>query len=110
MFGFKIIKKREYDILLRAEKEADEMVQHVVADKKKVENDCASLRQQLNDKMKEVKKLTQFKKDTMEAMANIDLAGFHLTISSNKCTGCDHESPDCRKYEFGKHTFCLCRN
>jgi predicted RNase H-like nuclease (RuvC/YqgF family) len=121
MFGIKIIKVSEYNNLIQCAQ------RHYEAHKKeceayaKMKKDCESLREQLNEKMvevnklheknknyeREVKSLREFKRDTLEAMGQIDLAGFHLSICNKKCDHCDNEQHDCRKYEFGKHQYCV---
>jgi hypothetical protein len=123
MFGIKIITENEYDELKNADERHYEAHKKEQAVYEKTKNDCESLRQQLGTKMqefnkilekntellKEVKKLREFKRDTLEAMGNIELAGFHLSYCNRKCKNCDHEQHDCKKYEFGSHQYCAIR-
>ena len=114
MFGIKIISKKEYNKLV----DYDNIWGRIhIEDGKIIErlsNDCVSLRQQLNDQMAECRKLKdandslrRFKRDTLEALANIDLCSFRLKVCVSKCDHCKHEPTDCRKYIFGSHTFCV---
>ena len=121
MFGIKIIKESEYNDLKEVANrhyEAHKKEQKVY---KQAQKDCESLRHQLNDKMKEnnklhdqnnnylreVKSLREFKRDTLEAMGQIDLAGFRLSYCTKKCKHCENEQQDCRKYQFGNHQYCV---
>jgi chromosome segregation ATPase len=121
MFGKIIISESEYNELTRIKKEAEERIQNVIDGRKKIERDCASLREQLSDKMqevnklreqnnnylREVKSLREFRRDTLEAMGQIDLAGFQLSYCTKKCKHCDNEQHDCKKYQFGNHQYCV---
>ena len=121
MFGIKVIKESEYNNLKEVAHrhyEAHKKEQAVYEQEKK---DCESLRRQLNDKIKEVNKLREqnnnlqrevkslreFKRDTLDAMGHIDLAGFQLQHCTKKCKHCENEQHDCKKYEFGKHQYCV---
>lgn len=123
MFGIKIISSSRYNDLLEiasqaksdtpSETELDTLI--------KLESDCESLRQQNgelrekynkmieenNSLKREVKSLIQFKRDTLEAMGKIDIAGFRLSVCKHKCKHCKHEQPECCKYTFGNHEFCI---
>lgn len=122
MFGLKIIKKSSYLKLL------ERKIQRQLASTEslraayiKEQCDCESLREQnknlrstnvklhdANMKLKnEVKSLTQFKRDTMEALGSIDLGGFRLSIRKHKCDKCKHEQDDCTAYVFGSHAYCV---
>lgn len=121
MFGIKIISKSEYEFLLSeaAKVTSDKAVG--VAEYEKLEKDCESLREQLNEKIKEaaklydqnntlqreVKSLREFRRDTLEAMGQIDLAGFRLSYCTKKCSKCENEGLGCKKYQFGKHQYCV---
>lgn len=121
MFGIKIIKDGEYNKMKNIYDTYQEYSEEKETEIRRLEKDCESLRQQLNDKMKEVNKLqdlntrlksqnnslSMFKRDTLEAMANIDIAGFQFQYCTKKCKHCKNEKPDCKKYEFGKHQFCV---
>ena len=121
MFGFKIISEKEYARLLGRILELSGESSVKNEDVEKLKNDCESLRQQLNDKIKEVNKLREknnnylhevkslreFKRDTLDAMGHIDLAGFQLQYCTKKCKHCENEQHDCKKYEFGKHQYCV---
>lgn len=121
MFGIKIIKDGEYNKMKNIYDTYQEYSEEKETEIRRLEKDCESLRQQLNDKMKEVNKLqdlntrlksqnnslSMFKRDTLEAMANIDIAGFQFQYCTKKCKHCKNEQPDCKKYEFGKHQFCV---
>lgn len=121
MFGIKIISEREYNELkarIEHQKKSVELTQNLYLKEK---GDCESLREQLNDKMQEVNKLQErngklqrenkslreFRRDTLEAMGQIDLAGFQLSYCTKKCDRCDNEQHDCQKYEFGSHHYCV---
>ena len=114
MFGIKIISKKEYNELMVLDNRWGRI--HI-EDGKRIErlsNDCDSLRQQLNDQMAECRKLKdandslrEFKRDTLEALANIDLGSYRLKVCESKCDTCDNETTDCHKYIFGSHTFCV---
>jgi len=121
MFGIKIISEKAYDKMVqlverhtRSHNATEDQIDQLKAD-------CESLREQLNEKMKEVNKLREqnnnlqreakslreFKRDTLEAMGHIDLAGFQLQCCTKKCKHCENEQHDCKKYEFGKHQYCV---
>jgi len=125
MFGIKIISKSEYEFLLEEASKVtnnDNQVEY-----KKLEADCKSLREQLNEKIKKVKELEEelsisgsdsklksevrslreFKRDTLEAMGQIDLAGFRLSYCTKKCSKCANRERDCKKYQFGTHEYCV---
>jgi len=127
MFGIKIISKSEYEFLLNeaAKVPVDKVVS--VNEYEKLEKDCESLREQLNEKIKEIKKLEEamaisgsdsklkaevrslreFKRDTLEALGQIDIAGFHIAYCTKKCKHCEHAQSDCKKYQFGTHEYCV---
>jgi len=124
MFGLKIIKESEYNDL-------KEVSRNYEAHKKEQENyeqtkkDCKSLREQNSELRKkiqeleinmhgsdkklkaEVKSLREFKRDTLEAMGQIDLAGFRLQYCTKKCKHCENVQADCKKYQFGSHEYCV---
>ena len=121
MFGIKIISEKAYDKMVqlverhtRSHKVTEDQIDQLKAD-------CESLRKQLSDKMqevnklqeqnnnylREVKSLREFKRDTLEAMGQIDLAGFQLSYCTKKCKHCDNEGHDCKKYQFGNHQYCV---
>ena len=114
MFGLKIISEREYKRLIDFDNSCGKA--HI-EDGKEIERlskDCNSLRQQLNAQMTQCRKLEQandnlrqFKRDTLEALANLDLGSFRLSVCKSKCTKCESELPDCKKYTFGCHDFCI---
>ena len=114
MFGIKIISEKEYNELKANAKAFLFYHPGTVEQVESLSKDINSLRQQLNDQMKECRKLQQsneklreFKRDTLEALANIDLGSFRLKVCVSKCDHCKHEPTDCRKYTFGSHTFCV---
>lgn len=121
MFGIKIISKSEYMELKQVATRHYEAHQKERAVYDTIVKDCESLREQLNEKIKEVfklrdqnnnylrevKSLREFRRDTLEAMRQIDLAGFQLSYCTKKCKHCEHEQKDCKKYEFGKHQYCV---
>jgi len=121
MFGIKIIKESEYNDLVQCALRHYESHKKECVAYERTKKDCASLREQLNEKMtevnklhdenkkyeREVKSLREFKRDTLEAMGQIDLSGFHLSICNKKCDHCDNEQHDCRKYTFGSHEYCV---
>lgn len=121
MFGFKIVKESEYNDLARIKKVAEDELNTTLEAYKKIDTDCDLLRQQNgnlreeNNKLREeitglkreVKSLREFRRDTLEAMASIDLAGFRLSYCTKKCKNCNDEKRDCKKYEFGRHQYCV---
>ena len=127
MFRFKIISKSEYEFLLSEAAKVTSNNAVSIADYKKLKEDCKSLREQLNEKIKEnkkleetmaisgsegklkaeVKSLREFKRDTLEAMGQIDIAGFHLQYCTKKCGKCKLEGTNCKKYQFGTHEYCV---
>jgi len=121
MFGIKIVSEREYRRLVKNDNEWSQEKSELTKELHQSVNDCESLREQLNEKMKEVNKLREqnnnlqreakslreFKRDTLEAMGHIDLAGFQLQCCTKKCKHCENEQHDCKKYEFGKHQYCV---
>jgi hypothetical protein len=127
MFGIKIISKSEYEFLLSEAAKVTSNNAVSIADYEKLKEDCKSLREQLNEKIKENKKLEEtiaisgsegklkaevrslreFKRDTLEAMGQIDLAGFRLSYCTKKCSKCENQGLDCKKYQFGTHEYCV---
>ena len=114
MFGIKIISEREYKKLTDYNNSWGREHQESGKQIERLRSDCDSLRQQLNDQMNECRKLKdandslrEFKRDTIAALANIDLGSFRLKVCVSKCDHCKHEPTDCRKYIFGSHTFCV---
>lgn len=127
MFGIKIISKSEYEFLLSEAAKVTSNNAVSIADYEKLKEDCKSLREQLNEKIKENKKLEEtiaisgsegklkaevrslreFKRDTLEALGQIDIAGFHLAYCTKKCKHCEHAQSDCKKYQFGTHEYCV---
>lgn len=120
MFGIKIIRESEYQQMnelverhTKSHKATDTQIENLKKDcdslrqqngelRKKVDK----LREQNNNYLREVKSLREFKRDTLEAMGQIDLAGFHLSYCTKKCKHCNDERHDCRKYEIGSHQYC----
>ena len=109
MFGIKIISEKEYKRLIDSDNSWGDGIRM-----ERLRNYCVSLRQQLNDQMNECRKLKdandnlrEFKRDTLEALSNIDLGSFRLKVCVSKCDTCDNEPSDCHKYIFGSHTFCV---
>ena len=114
MFGIKIISKKEFEHMKELVERHTSSRNETRMQFDRLKSDCASLRQQLNDQMNECRKLKdandslrRFKRDTLEALANIDLCSFRLKVCVSKCDTCDNEPTDCRKYIFGSHTFCV---
>ena len=127
MFGFKIIRESEYNDLKEVANRHYEAHKKERAEYEKTKKDCKSLREQLNEKIKENKKLEEtiaisgsegklkaevrslreFKRDTLEAMGQIDLAGFRLSYCTKKCSKCENEGLGCKKYQFGTHEYCV---
>ena len=121
MFGFRIIKELDYKRFLKLEKERDEMENELREEIYQLSKDNGSLREtngnlrmevnklqeQNNKYLREVKSLREFRRDTLEAMGQIDLAGFRLSYCTKKCKNCEHEQKDCKKYEFGTHQYCV---
>ena len=121
MFGVKIITKSEYNYLMQCAQRHYEAHKKECVAYERTKKDCESLRKQLSDKMqevnklreqnnnylREVKSLREFRRDTLEAMGQIDLAGFQLSYCTKKCKHCDNEQHDCKKYQFGNHQYCV---
>jgi len=122
MFGIiKILWKSEYLEMKKIYDTYQEYSCEKEAEIKKLESDCASLREQngnlrmevnkLQEQnknyLREVKSLREFKRDTLEAMGQIDLAGFQLSYCTKKCEHCKREQRDCKKYKFGNHEYCV---
>ena len=121
MFGIiKILWKSEYLEMKRIHDTYRGYSREKETEIKKLESDCASLREQngnlrmevnklkeQNDYLREVKSLREFKRDTLEAMGQIDIAGFRLSCCTKKCKHCEHEQKDCKKYKFGTHQYCV---
>lgn len=114
MFGIKIISEKEYKKLTDYNNSWGREHQESGKQIERLRSDCDSLRQQLNDQMAECRKLKdandslrEFKRDTLEALANIDMGSFRLKVCVSKCETCDNEPSDCHKYIFGSHTFCV---
>lgn len=121
MFGIKIIKEEEYNILInrceRLEKATEEMQNLYLKEKK----DCKSLREQNSElrleKTKhfnlitalqnEAKSLRNFRRDTLKALGEIDIAGFQLSYCTKRCEHCKRENKGCKKYKFGSHEYCV---
>jgi len=100
-----IVKAKEVIAAWRseAEKLKDELTKmsDVVSDLK---GENESLRKQLKEASSNSRKLLksnnslrQFKRDTMEALGNIDLNSFRLQNCKRKCDSCKNEHLDCRK-------------
>jgi len=126
MFGIKIIRESEYNDLKEVSRnyEAHKKEREIYEQTKK---DCKSLREQNSELRKkiqeyeevinmpgseaklkaEVKSLRDFKRDTLEAMGQIDLAGFRLQYCTKKCKHCENVQSDCKKYQFGSHEYCV---
>ena len=121
MFGIKIIKESEYNDLIQCAQRHYEAHKKECVAYERTKKDYESLRKQLSDKMqevnklreqnnnylREVKSLREFRRDTLEAMGQIDLAGFQLSYCTKKCKHCDNEQHDCKKYQFGNHQYCV---
>lgn len=109
MFGIKIISDREYRRMEGEIRTLYSSIEPLRMENKKLGKDLESLRDQLNDSIKEVQKLRQFKRDTLEALSDIDLGDVRIKLCSQKCDKCGEESKDCSKYEYGEHAFCVFR-
>lgn len=114
MFGIKIISKKEFEHMQKLVERHTSTSNETRMQIDRLKSDCASLRQQLNNQMAECRKLEdandnlrQFRRDTLEALANIDLGSFRLKVCVSKCDQCKHELTDCCKYTFGSHSFCV---
>ena len=114
MFGIKIISKKYFEHMQELVERHTSSSNETRMQLDRLKSDCDSLRQQLNDQRAECRKLKdandslrQFKRDTLEALANIDLGSFRLKVCKSKCDTCDHEPTDCKKYTFGSHSFCV---
>ena len=121
MFGIKIITKSEYWRMLELIGDKTLSQNEANTNIEKLKKECESLREQNgnlrmevnklqeqnNNYLREVKSLREFRRDTLEAMGQIDLAGFRLSYCTKKCKNCEHEQKDCKKYEFGTHQYCV---
>jgi predicted nuclease with TOPRIM domain len=114
MFGIKVIKESEYNNLKEVAHrhyEAHKKEQAVYEQEKK---DCESLRQQLNDKIKEVKKL-KAKEDKYLDRINKLLSKlkdksdveFEVITEPTMCDLCKHEFKSCKKIVIGDTTVCV---
>ena len=107
MLRFRVMPKSKYDSLVNDRKAAEEKVKLLQDKLERANRDIESLRKQLNERIYDVRRLKQFKTDTLSALGKIDFAGFCLSICNAKCDCCAEESDDCKKFQFGKHLFCL---
>ena len=122
MFGIiKILWKSEYLEMKKIYDTYQEYSSEKESEIERLESDLRSLREQNgnlrmevnklqeqnNNYLREVKSLREFRRDTLEAMGQIDLAGFRLSYCTKKCKNCEHEQKDCKKYEFGTHQYCV---
>lgn len=128
MFGIKIISEKKY---VKIQELVERQIKSSNATRTKIENmkfdnECLlnkiralekekmNLRQKHMECEQTIRKLKMynislraFKRDTLEALANIDLGSFRLQVCESKCDTCDQEPTDCKKYSFGSHTFCV---
>ena len=95
MFGFKIIKEKEYNKLLSIKKDAFEEIRNVIVGRKKIESDCESLREQLNEKIKKLQSLG--------SLNNL----YVLKSQDYPCDKCGFESEKCMKLTFANQTICV---
>ena len=111
---FKIISRKKLNALKRELERATNQLNVATMKALRASADCEDLRQQFNEQLSANRRLKddnahlrQFKRDTIEALAAINLSAAHIEACKNKCADCDHEQPDCRKYAFGRRTFCI---
>jgi hypothetical protein len=104
MFGIKIISEERYHHLLKSEQNYDNMVRELKKDNISLSMDCKSLRQQLNERIREVNKLSSFKRDTLEFFGEADLGSFRVQVCNEACKPCDGRSS---RYSFGDYSFCI---
>ena len=128
MFGIKIIRERDYNQMCSLLHDGVGLDENRVRKINSLEKDCESLRQQNSDLRKklnkfeadlmksvdkvknlqrEAKSLREFKRDTLEAMGQLDLAGFQLSYCTKKCEKCKNEYTNCYKRKFGSHEYCV---
>ena len=84
MLGFKIIREIEYKELMR-----------VKDGRKKIEEDCASLREQLGEKMMRL--------NTLGRLNNLHI----LKAEDYPCAKCGCKSDKCMKLTFANQTICV---
>lgn len=102
MFGIKFISEREYERLKNCEavwnarkdvmSEADELLKR----------DCDSLREQLNEKIREISKLKS-QSFSFDEFFKVIVNG----TKPVKCSDCENEQADCKKYTSGKYSVCI---
>jgi len=121
MFGKIIISESEYIKMKEIYDTYKEYSEEKESEIKCLKSDLDSLRQQNSDLRKEINKLrdfnnrlksqnkslSEFRRDTLEAMGQVDLAGFRLSYCTKKCEHCTSKHTDCRKYKFGSHEYCV---
>ncbi len=103
MFGLKIINEEKYHHLIKTEQNYDKMVRELKKENISLLMDCKSLRQQLNERIREVNKLSSFKRDTLAFFGKIDLGSFRIQVC-NENEPCD---PRGKRYFIGDHSFCV---
>jgi hypothetical protein len=125
MFGFKIIKEREYKRLKSAYERFMKSDSEWESKIRKAEADVECIREQLNEKIRENISLQKFKSDTIKTMGQIklndvsSLTDYHiLRTVSYPCDKCDNGGMNCKKLMFadlhdadGKtyhQTICIC--
>lgn len=113
MFRFKFIKKDALDALLKKielleknDKEWSNLHERRVADLNSLRKQNRELRMANNRLTERNNDLEAFKRDTLQALGNLDLGSFCLKLCTSKCDICNKEQSDCEKYTFGDLTFC----
>lgn len=117
MFGIKIISEKEY-VKMQELVESNNVTRNQLSimrnERDFIDNQLKNLQYEydhLKDRFKklesEANHLRAFKRDTLEALANIDLGSFRIQVCESKCDTCDKEPTDCHKYTFGSHSFCV---
>ena len=111
MFGIKIISEERYHYLVKKgqiydelEQNYDKMVSELKKENISLSVDCKSLRQQLNERIREVNSLSSFKRDTLAFFGEVDLGSFRIQVCNEKCNPCDGRS---NRYSFEDYSFCI---
>ena len=105
MFGIKILKEFDYNKLMKYQKEFKTLENELKEEINQLTKDNASLREQLNAKMKEIRKLN------LEATTS-PFNGLHnIFVIKNKpylCDKCKFDDKKCKKLEFANTSICVC--
>ena len=105
MFGIKIINEKELSRLKQIEQDWELEVNKYREQIFKTAKDCTSLREQLNEKIKQIRELELEK----NAPSFSTLTQLHIIkTANNKCDTCKYGVEKCKKLEFANKTICVC--